>query len=94
VSCSTACRLSQKNCFSVKVKYQNIGHYFYLLMHSCIISTLLGGTSPIWQATGGIRPAGRPMRLPETEVTCPDEATNWNGTAFSPATRLYYVIAP
>ena len=26
-------------------------------------------------------------------MSCPDHATNWNGTAFSPATRLYYVMA-
>ena len=25
-------------------------------------------------------------------MTCPDSATNWNGTAFSPVTRLYYVM--
>jgi len=30
---------------------------------------------------------------PKAPVTCPDHATNWNGTAFSPATGLYYVIA-
>ena len=33
------------------------------------------------------------MPLPETDVVCPDSATNWNGTAFSPVTRLYYVMA-
>ena len=26
-------------------------------------------------------------------MSCPDHATNWNGTAFSPVTRLYYVMA-
>jgi alcohol dehydrogenase (cytochrome c) len=26
-------------------------------------------------------------------MSCPDHATNWNGTVFSPATRLYYIIA-
>jgi len=40
-----------------------------------------------------IGPDGRPVRAPEQDVSCPDHATNWNGTAFSPATRLYYVIA-
>ncbi len=37
--------------------------------------------------------AGRPVRLPETNETCPEAATNWNGTAYDPATRLYYVMA-
>jgi glucose dehydrogenase len=41
----------------------------------------------------GIGEDGRPMRLPPSELSCPDHATNWNGTAFSPATQLYYVIA-
>ncbi|HET8549018.1 MAG TPA: PQQ-binding-like beta-propeller repeat protein, partial [Bryobacteraceae bacterium] len=41
----------------------------------------------------GIGPDGRPVVLPERGVTCPDTATNWNGTAFSPVTRLYYVMA-
>ena len=30
---------------------------------------------------------------PRRDVSCPDHATNWNGTAFSPVTRLYYVMA-
>ena len=37
--------------------------------------------------------AGRPVRLPETNESCPEAATNWNGTAYDPATRLYYVMA-
>ncbi|MBI1899407.1 MAG: PQQ-binding-like beta-propeller repeat protein [Acidobacteria bacterium] len=41
----------------------------------------------------GIGPDGRPVRVPERDISCPDHATNWNGTAFSPATRLYYVMA-
>ena len=41
----------------------------------------------------GIGDDGKPIRIPETGVSCPDHATNWNGTAYSPATRLYYVIA-
>jgi PQQ-dependent dehydrogenase (methanol/ethanol family) len=36
---------------------------------------------------------GRPVRLPPSELNCPDHATNWNGTAYSPVTKLYYVIA-
>lgn len=41
----------------------------------------------------GIGPDGRPVRIKETGLSCPDHATNWNGTAYSPATRLYYIIA-
>jgi PQQ-dependent dehydrogenase (methanol/ethanol family) len=41
----------------------------------------------------GIGSDGRPQRLPPSELSCPDHATNWNGTAFSPVTKLYYVIA-
>jgi PQQ-dependent dehydrogenase (methanol/ethanol family) len=40
----------------------------------------------------GIGSDGRPSLLPETDVTCPEDATNWNGTAWSPRTRLYYVM--
>jgi len=41
----------------------------------------------------GIGADGRPVRVPERDVSCPDHATNWHATAFSPATRLYYVMA-
>lgn len=41
----------------------------------------------------GIGADGRPVRLPPSDLGCPDHATNWNGTAYSPATRLYYVVA-
>ena len=41
----------------------------------------------------GIGPDGRPMKLPDGDLSCPEHATNWNGTAFSPTTRLYYVMA-
>jgi PQQ-dependent dehydrogenase (methanol/ethanol family) len=41
----------------------------------------------------GIDPNGRPVRVPERDIACPDHATNWNGTAFSPVTNLYYVMA-
>ncbi len=41
----------------------------------------------------GIGPDGRPQLLPEGPVSCPEVATNWNSTAFSPMTRLYYVMA-
>ena len=41
----------------------------------------------------GIGLDGRPQLLPEGSVSCPEVATNWNSTAFSPVTRLYYVMA-
>jgi PQQ-dependent dehydrogenase (methanol/ethanol family) len=41
----------------------------------------------------GIGADGRPIRIPERDVSCPGHATNWHGTAFSPVTRLYYVQA-
>ncbi len=41
----------------------------------------------------GIGPDGRPQLLPEGEMFCPEDATNWNATAYSPVTRLYYVMA-
>jgi len=43
----------------------------------------------------GIGADGRPqLRKPDDGIFCPvDEATNYNATAFSPATRLYYVMA-
>jgi glucose dehydrogenase len=41
----------------------------------------------------GIGSDGRPQRVPAGSVTCPEHATNWNGTVFSPVTNLYYVMA-
>jgi PQQ-dependent dehydrogenase (methanol/ethanol family) len=41
----------------------------------------------------GIGADGRPVRIPERDVSCPDHATNWHSTVFSPTTRLYYVMA-
>jgi PQQ-dependent dehydrogenase (methanol/ethanol family) len=41
----------------------------------------------------GIGADGRPRLQKEGVLTCPDTATNWNATAFSPKTRLYYVVA-
>ena len=41
----------------------------------------------------GVGSDGRPVRLPPSDLGCPDHATNWNGTAFSPVTKLYYIIA-
>ncbi len=41
----------------------------------------------------GIGPDGRPQRAKEEGFVCPEVGTNWNATAFSPVTRLYYVVA-
>ena len=41
----------------------------------------------------GVGADGRPQLLKEGDLSCPDTATNWNATAFSPKTRLYYVVA-
>ena len=53
--------------------------------------------SPFVKVTwaSGIGLDGRPqLRRPDDGVLCPlDEATNYNATAFSPVTRLYYVMA-
>ena len=42
----------------------------------------------------GIGDDGRPVMIPSPGMICPaGEATNYNSTAFSPATHLYYVMA-
>lgn len=41
----------------------------------------------------GLDAKGRPIKDPKATQTCPDHATNWHSTVFSPTTRLYYVIA-
>jgi len=41
----------------------------------------------------GIGGDGRPILLPPGNLNCPEHATNWNGTSYSPVTRLYYVMA-
>jgi PQQ-dependent dehydrogenase (methanol/ethanol family) len=40
----------------------------------------------------GIGPDGRPQLIPEGDESCPYDATNWAATAFSPVTRLYYLM--
>jgi PQQ-dependent dehydrogenase (methanol/ethanol family) len=40
----------------------------------------------------GIGSDGRPQLQAENGVSCPEDATNWNATAFSPQTRLYYLM--
>jgi PQQ-dependent dehydrogenase (methanol/ethanol family) len=41
----------------------------------------------------GIGSDGRPELTPENGVLCPDVGTNWNASAFSPITHLYYLMA-
>jgi len=41
----------------------------------------------------GIDENGRPVRLPPSDLRCPNHATNWNGSSYSPDTGLYYIIA-
>jgi glucose dehydrogenase len=41
----------------------------------------------------GLDEKGRPIRVKEGDVSCPDHATNWHGTAWSPVTKLYYIMA-
>jgi PQQ-dependent dehydrogenase (methanol/ethanol family) len=42
----------------------------------------------------GIGPDGRPQLLEDNgPEVCPASAANWNATAFSPKTRLYYTVA-
>lgn len=41
----------------------------------------------------GIGADGRPQLQREEDRSCPEDATNWNATAFSPTTRLYYLMA-
>jgi len=41
----------------------------------------------------GIGPDGRPQLLPPGELVCPEDATNWAATAYSPVTRLFYFMA-
>jgi PQQ-dependent dehydrogenase (methanol/ethanol family) len=40
----------------------------------------------------GIAPNGRPQRVPDHGIVCPAVGSNWNAAAFSPASRLYYVM--
>ncbi|MGA2982744.1 MAG: PQQ-binding-like beta-propeller repeat protein [Terriglobia bacterium] len=41
----------------------------------------------------GIGADGRPQLIPEGDVSCPETAANWNATAFSAKTRLFYTVA-
>jgi PQQ-dependent dehydrogenase (methanol/ethanol family) len=41
----------------------------------------------------GIGADGRPQLLPPGELVCPEDATNWGATAYSPVSRLFYLMA-
>lgn len=41
----------------------------------------------------GIGADGRPQLVQEGDVSCPETAANWNATAFSPESRLFYMVA-
>ncbi len=41
----------------------------------------------------GIGADGRPQLIQEGDVSCPESAANWNATAFSPRTHLFYTVA-
>jgi glucose dehydrogenase len=40
----------------------------------------------------GIGADGRPQRVPDHGIVCPAIGSNWNAAAYSPVTRLYYVM--
>jgi PQQ-dependent dehydrogenase (methanol/ethanol family) len=40
----------------------------------------------------GIGADGRPQRVADDGIVCPSVGSNWNAAAFSPVTRLYYVM--
>ena len=44
--------------------------------------------------TQGIGPDGRPLPPPEIEspLDCPSDGANWNSAAYSPTTRLFYLL--
>ncbi|HUS04669.1 MAG TPA: PQQ-binding-like beta-propeller repeat protein [Bryobacteraceae bacterium] len=50
------------------------------------------GTRQTW--TQGIGPDGRPLPPPavESPLDCPSDAANWDSAAYSPVTRLFYVL--
>jgi PQQ-dependent dehydrogenase (methanol/ethanol family) len=50
------------------------------------------GTRQTW--TQGIGPDGRPLPPPavESPIDCPADAANWDSAAYSPVTRLFYVL--
>jgi PQQ-dependent dehydrogenase (methanol/ethanol family) len=71
----------------------NRNGFFYVLDRTN--GTVLLGKKFVEQVTwaSGIGPDGRPQLLPPGEMVCPEDATNWGAAAYSPVTRLYYIMA-
>jgi PQQ-dependent dehydrogenase (methanol/ethanol family) len=72
--------------------YSNKNGFFYVLDrtngHVLLAKPFVRVT---WAS--GIDAAGRPVLLPDSSELCPAIGTNWSAKAFSPVTRLYYVMA-
>ena len=71
----------------------NRNGFFYVLDRTN--GKVLLGKKFVEQVTwaSGIGPDGRPQLLPPGELVCPEDATNWGAAAWSPVTRLYYLMA-
>jgi PQQ-dependent dehydrogenase (methanol/ethanol family) len=71
----------------------NRNGFFYVLDRTN--GKVLLGKKFVEQLTwaSGIGSDGRPQLLPPSELVCPEDATNWEATAYSPVTRLYYIMA-
>lgn len=71
----------------------NRNGFFYVLDRTN--GKVLLGKKFVEQVTwaSGIGADGRPQLLPPNELVCPEDATNWGATAYSPVTRLFYLMA-
>jgi PQQ-dependent dehydrogenase (methanol/ethanol family) len=71
----------------------NRNGFFYVLDRTN--GKVLLGKKFLEQVTwaSGIGADGRPQLLPPGELVCPEDATNWGATAYSPVTRLFYFMA-
>jgi PQQ-dependent dehydrogenase (methanol/ethanol family) len=72
--------------------YSNKNGFFYVLDRTNGQVLL---AKPFVRVTwaSGIDAGGRPKPLPASSEICPAIGTNWSAKAFSPTTRLYYVMA-
>jgi glucose dehydrogenase len=71
----------------------NRNGFFYVLDRTN--GKVLLGKKFLEQVTwaSGIGADGRPQLLPPGELVCPEDATNWGATAYSPVTHLFYFMA-
>jgi hypothetical protein len=78
--------------WNISAKDQTYARYSYLLDRT---NGHLLLAKPFVKVTwaSGIGSDARPQQLAEDRVVCPGVASNWNAAAFSPLTRLYYVMA-